>query len=64
MKEQKIEKIKQKIIDKYNVELLAKHVERLEKAIKLIRKQIDSGYTDTRKLNTIDLIVQNAEKFI
>lgn len=47
-----------------NLDLTLRHVERLEKAIKLIRKQIDSGYLDAKKLNTIDLIVQNAEKFI
>ena len=56
--------MRQKIIDKYNVELVAKHVERLEKAIKKIRSQIDSGYTDKKKLNNIDLILQEIEKFI
>ena len=56
--------MRQKIIDKYNVELVAKHVERLEKAIKKIRSQVDSGCTEKRKLNTIDLILQEIEKFI
>lgn len=56
--------MRQKITDKYNVELVAKHVEKLEKAIKKIRSQVDSGYTEKRKLNTIDLILQEIEKFI
>lgn len=58
------QQIQQLQAEKYNVELVKKHIERLEKTIKYIRKQIDSGYPDKRKLNTINLIVQNAEKFI
>ena len=64
MKRLTTEQMKKLITDKYNMELVAKHVERLEKTIKKIRSQIDSGYTDKRKLNTIDLILQNVEKFI
>lgn len=64
MKKEIPERVKNLIIDKYNMTLVVRHVERLELAIKRIRSQVNSGYPDKRKLNTIDLILQNVEKFI
>lgn len=64
MKKEISERVKQQIIDKYNISLVIRHVERLELAIKKIRSQIDSGYLDNKKISNIDNILQSVEKFI
>ena len=58
------EQLKQLVNNKYNLDLLLKHVKRLEEAIRKIRIQLNSGYPNEKKINTIDTIVKNAEKFI
>lgn len=44
--------------------LFLRYVERLENSIKEIRKQLNNGHKPERKIQNIELIVQEIEKHI
>ena len=59
MKKLTIEQIQQIKTNKYNLDLLIRHLEKLEHAIKKIKCQLDSGYLDKRKLESITKLVDS-----
>jgi len=44
--------------------LFLRYVKRLENSIKEIRKQLNNGHRPERKIQNIELIVQEIEKYI
>lgn len=44
--------------------LFLRYVKRLENSIKEIRKQLNNGHKPERKIQNIELIVQEIEKYI
>ena len=50
--------------DQYNIELVLRHNQRIEKALKQIIKQLDSGYTNEQKIKNIETIIKTVKDYI
>lgn len=50
--------------NKHNCDLFLRYVKRLENSIKEIRKQLNNGHKPERKIQNIESIVQEIEKYI
>ena len=50
--------------DKYNMDLVLKHLQRLETTIKKVKSQLINGHKPERKLQNIETIIQEIEEFI
>ena len=50
--------------DKYNMDLVLKHIQRLENTIKKVKSQLINGHKPERKLQNIKTIIQEIEEFI
>lgn len=50
--------------NQYNIELVIKHNQRMEKALKTIIKMIDSGYSDEYKLKIIEEEIEKVRDYI
>lgn len=50
--------------NQYNIELVIRHNQRMEKALKTIIKMIDSGYSDDYKLKRIEEEIEKVRNYI
>ena len=50
--------------NQYNIELVLRHNQRMEKALKIIIKMIDSGYPDDYKLKRIEEEIEKVRDYI
>ena len=50
--------------NQYNIELVVRHNQRMEKALKTIIKMIDSGYSDDYKLKRIEEEIEKVRNYI
>lgn len=50
--------------NQYNIELVLRHNQRMEKALKIIIKMINSGYPDDYKLKRIEEEIEKIRDYI
>ncbi|MGN1153816.1 MAG: hypothetical protein ACI4S3_07285 [Candidatus Gastranaerophilaceae bacterium] len=50
--------------EQYNIELVLRHNQRMERALKQIIKRLESGYPDKEKIKSIEKILETVKDYI
>lgn len=50
--------------DQYNIELVLRHNQRIERALKQILKRVESGYPDKEKIKSIERILNEVKDYL